>query len=94
MLAPKQFDLLVALAARQGEVLSRGDILKEVWGYRHEVVSRTVDTHILELRKKLEVDAADPQLILTVRRTGYRLAMGNGAETRLPNVRMAESRSA
>ncbi len=94
-LAPKQFDLLVALAARQGEVLSRGDILKEVWGYRHEVVSRTVDTHILELRKKLEVDAADPQLIVTVRRTGYRLAMGpTAAETRLPNVRMVESRSA
>ena len=95
MLAPKQFDLLVALAARQGEVLSRGDILKEVWGYRHEVVSRTVDTHILELRKKLEADAADPQLIVTVRRTGYRLAMGGGAEARLPNVRLAsESRSA
>ena len=95
MLAPKQFDLLVALAARQGEVLSRGDILKEVWGYRHEVVSRTVDTHILELRKKLEADAADPQLIITVRRTGYRLAMGSGAEAHLPNVRMAsESRSA
>ena len=94
-LAPKQFDLLVALAARQGEVLSRGDILKEVWGYRHEVVSRTVDTHILELRKKLEADAADPQLIVTVRRTGYRLAMGPTAiEARLPNVRMAESRSA
>lgn len=40
MLAPKQFDLLVALAASQGEVLSPGDILEEVWGYRHEVVSR------------------------------------------------------
>jgi DNA-binding response OmpR family regulator len=58
------------------------------------VVSRTVDTHNHELRKKLAVDAADPQLIVTVRRTGYRLAMGAG-EPRLPNVRMApESRSA
>jgi DNA-binding response OmpR family regulator len=74
-LAPKQFDLLAALAARQGATISRTDILKEVWGYRHEVVTRTVDTHILELRKKLEVDAADPKLIVTVRRTGYRLAM-------------------
>ena len=76
-------------------MLSRGDILKEVWGYRHEVVSRTVDTHILELRKRLEVDAADPQLILTVRRTGYRIAMSIGSEAHLPNVRIAsESRSA
>ena len=74
-LAPKQFDLLAALAARQGATVSRVDILKEVWGYRHEVVTRTVDTHILELRKKLEADAADPKLIVTVRRTGYRLAM-------------------
>ena len=74
-LAPKQFDLLAALAARQGATLSRVDILKEVWGYRHEVVTRTVDTHILELRKKLEVDAADPKMIVTVRRTGYRLQM-------------------
>ena len=72
-LAPKQFDLLAALAARQGATVSRVDILKEVWGYRHEVVTRTVDTHILELRKKLEVDAADPKMIVTVRRTGYRL---------------------
>ena len=74
-LAPKQFDLLAALAARQGAVVSRADILKEVWGYRHEVVSRTVDTHILELRKKLEEHGADPKLIVTVRRTGYRLAI-------------------
>jgi DNA-binding response OmpR family regulator len=81
-LAPKQFDLLAALAARQGATISRVDILKEVWGYRHEVVTRTVETHILELRKKLEVDAADPKLIVTVRRTGYRLAMESPSQTR------------
>jgi two-component system alkaline phosphatase synthesis response regulator PhoP len=88
-LAPKQFDLLAALAARQGATVSRVDILKEVWGYRHEVVTRTVDTHILELRKKLEVDAADPKLIVTVRRTGYRLAM-DGTESRGRNGDEAE----
>ena len=81
-LAPKQFDLLAALAARQGATISRVDILKEVWGYRHEVVTRTVDTHILELRKKLEIDAADPKLIVTVRRTGYRLQMDTPASRR------------
>ena len=81
-LAPKQFDLLAALAARQGATVSRVDILKEVWGYRHEVVTRTVDTHILELRKKLEIDAAAPRLIVTVRRTGYRLQMDTPAAHR------------
>ena len=94
-LAPKQFDLLAALAARQGATVSRVDILKEVWGYRHEVVTRTVDTHILELRKKLEVDAADPKLIVTVRRTGYRLAMdANGADGHGPSAPAAAPRRA
>jgi two-component system alkaline phosphatase synthesis response regulator PhoP len=73
-LRPKEFDLLVALLKREGRVATRAELLDEVWQYEHDVVSRTVDVHILELRRKLEHDPANPQHILTVRKTGYRLA--------------------
>ena len=72
-LAPKEFDLLVALLARDGSVVSRLVLLREVWGYSDDVVSRTVDTHVAELRRKLEDDASTPRHILTVRKAGYRI---------------------
>ena len=72
-LAPKEFDLLVALLRRRGAVVSRLELMKEVWGYRAAVVSRTVDTHVSELRRKLEDDPARPRHLLTVRKAGYRL---------------------
>ncbi len=72
-LTPKEFDLLLALLKRRGAVASRMDLLREVWGYSAAVLSRTVDTHVAELRRKLEADPAVPQHILTVRKTGYRL---------------------
>jgi DNA-binding response OmpR family regulator len=72
-LAPLEFDLLLALYDRRGAVATRHELLREVWGHQAMVVSRTVDTHILELRKKLERDPARPRHILTVRKTGYRL---------------------
>ena len=72
-LAPKEFDLLVALLGRDGSVVSRLALLTEVWGYSDDVVSRTVDTHIAELRRKLEDDASTPRHILTVRKAGYRI---------------------
>ena len=72
-LRPKEFDLLLALARRDGEVVSRYELLEEVWGYGADVVSRTVDTHIGQLRAKLERNPAAPRLILTVRKSGYRL---------------------
>ena len=72
-LAPLEFDLLVALLRRDGAVVSRLDLLREVWGYRAAVVTRTVDTHIAELRRKLEENPGEPRHILTVRKTGYRL---------------------
>lgn len=73
-LRPKEYDLLIALLQRKGQVASRAELLEEVWGYSGEVYSRTVDTHVAELRRKLEDNAADPQHILTVRKTGYRIA--------------------
>ena len=72
-LRPKEFELLLALARREGEVVSRFELLEEVWGYGADVVSRTVDTHIGQLRAKLERNPASPRLILTVRKSGYRL---------------------
>jgi DNA-binding response OmpR family regulator len=73
MLRPKEYDLLVALLQRRGQVASRAELLEEVWGYSGEVYSRTVDTHVAELRRKLEENAAEPRHILTVRKTGYRI---------------------
>lgn len=72
-LRPKEFDLLLALARHDGDVVSRIDLLEEVWGYDSEVVSRTVDTHVRQLRIKLEDDPNAPKHILTVRKSGYRL---------------------
>lgn len=72
-LTPKEYDLLLALLKRRGAVATRLELLTEVWGYSAEVLSRTVDTHVAELRRKLEADPAAPKHILTVRKAGYRL---------------------
>lgn len=72
-LTPMEFDLLLALIGRRGAVASRLELLQEVWGHSSAVLTRTVDTHIAELRRKLEVDASAPRHILTVRKAGYRL---------------------
>lgn len=75
LLRPKEYELLIALLQRRGQVASRAELLEEVWGYSGEVYSRTVDTHVAELRRKLEDNAAEPRHILTVRKTGYRIAV-------------------
>ena len=72
-MTPKEFDLLVALLRRDGAVASRIELIQEVWGYPASVVTRTVDTHIAELRRKLEDDPSEPKHILTVSRVGYRV---------------------
>jgi DNA-binding response OmpR family regulator len=72
-LAPLEFELLLALLRRGGGIATREELLREVWGYDSEVVSRTVDTHVAELRRKLEHDPAHPRHILTIRKVGYRL---------------------
>jgi DNA-binding response OmpR family regulator len=79
-LRPKEYDLLDALLRRGGGVVGRGQLLREVWGYHESVLSRTLDTHVGELRRKLEPDPAAPRYILTVRKTGYRLASERGKE--------------
>jgi two-component system, OmpR family, alkaline phosphatase synthesis response regulator PhoP len=72
-LAPKEFSLLLALLRAGGAVVSRLQLMREVWGYSAAVVSRTVDTHIAELRRKLEENPTSPRHIITVRKTGYRI---------------------
>jgi DNA-binding response OmpR family regulator len=74
-LRPKEFDLLDALLRREGRIATRVELLREVWGYHESVMSRTLDTHVGELRRKLEPDPTNPRHILTVRKTGYRLVL-------------------
>jgi len=71
-LSPKAFDLLLAIAALQGRVASRHELLRTVWKHQAEVVTRTVDSHVSELRHKLEDDPENPRHILTVWKAGYR----------------------
>ena len=73
-LTRKEFDLLVFLVAHRGEVLTRERLLDEVWGYERFPTTRTVDTHILRLRKKFEADADQPVWILTLHGHGYKFA--------------------
>jgi two-component system, OmpR family, alkaline phosphatase synthesis response regulator PhoP len=76
-LTPKEYALLAALIARNGAVVEREELLREVWGYDPGVVSRTLDTHLAELRRKLEREPHTPRHILTIPKQGYRLALGN-----------------
>jgi DNA-binding response OmpR family regulator len=71
-LSPKAFELLIALIKGEGGISKRQDLLRDVWGHRHLVSTRTVDFHMLELRQKLEEDPSKPQHFLTVRKVGYR----------------------
>ena len=72
-LAPKELDLLLTLLKHRGRVVPRLQLMREVWGYDDSVTSRTIDTHIAELRRKLEDDPSRPRYIITVRKVGYRI---------------------
>jgi len=69
-----EFDLLVELAQRPGQVLSRDQLLDRVWGYDYLGDSRLVDVAVGRLRSKVEADPVSPQLVLTVRGSGYKAA--------------------
>jgi len=72
-LRPKEFDLLAALIRHRGRIVSRAELLREVWGYAAGTESRTVETHLAALRERLGDDPQSPRYIVTVRRAGYRL---------------------
>ncbi len=89
-LTPQEFSLLYVLVQALGMPLSRSDILERAWPNGIDN-PRTVDTHILSLRKKLEVDPRQPSLIQTVRNVGYRFNMevlepGNDGEATQPGA--------
>ena len=79
-LTAREYELLLYLARRAGSTVTRGELLREVWGYAtEEDPSRTVDAHVKTLRLKLGDTAAEPRLIRTVRGAGYRLIAGEEA---------------
>jgi two-component system response regulator MtrA len=71
-LTPLEFDLLVCLARKPWQVFTREVLLEQVWGYRHAADTRLVNVHVQRLRSKVELDAENPQIVLTVRGVGYR----------------------
>lgn len=71
-LTVREVKVLVLLSNRRGEVVTRDELLNECWGLEYFPESRTLDQHILNLRKKIEADPSRPTLIETVRGAGYR----------------------
>jgi DNA-binding response OmpR family regulator len=71
-LSSKEFALLAYFISHPAETLSRDRLLDEVWGYDNYPNTRTVDTHIVHLRQKLELNPEEPRFILTVHGTGYK----------------------
>lgn len=74
-LSPKEFGILRYLASRVGNVVSRDELLDEVWGYEQFPTTRTVDNHIAQLRSKIEKDPGNPKHLITVHGIGYRLIL-------------------
>ncbi len=72
VLAPREYELLMALMRNRGTVLSRDLLLTEVWGFDYHGDTRTVDVHIRWLREKIEDEPSAPQRITTIRGMGYR----------------------
>ncbi|UCF09783.1 MAG: response regulator transcription factor [Candidatus Bipolaricaulota bacterium] len=73
-LTPTEFDLLAYLARHPGQVFTRLQLLREVQGYTYDAFARTIDTHVKNLRRKLEEDPKNPRYIQTVHGVGYRFA--------------------
>ena len=71
-LSAREFEILRYLVRHRGEIVTRDQLLDEVWGYDSTPVTRTVDNHIARLRQKIEQDPSAPQHIITVHRIGYR----------------------
>ncbi len=75
-LAPKEFDLLVLLASHHGETMRRELIMTEVWDENWWGSTRTLDTHIASLRRKISVTSDPPERIITIRGIGFRYEAG------------------
>jgi two-component system, OmpR family, response regulator RegX3 len=73
-LPPKEFDLLAYLIENAGRVLTRGQLIDEIWGSEYVGDTKTLDVHIRRLRTRVEADATEPKRIQTVRGVGYRFS--------------------
>ena len=71
-LSPREYELLKCFIERQGEIISREELLKQIWGYDSIPDTRTVDAHIAKLRRKIEDNPEEPKLIVTVHGIGYK----------------------
>ena len=71
-LSPREYELLRCFIERQGEIISRDELLNKIWGYESYPDTRTVDAHIVKLRRKIEETPDDPKLIVTVHGIGYK----------------------
>ena len=73
----REMDLLLYLNQQSDRPVAREELLARVWGYANhmEIETRTVDIHVAKLRRKIEIDPANPQAIITVRGAGYRLML-------------------
>ncbi|MCK4890970.1 MAG: response regulator transcription factor, partial [Candidatus Aminicenantes bacterium] len=71
-LTSMEMDILKYLISHSGEVVTRENLLDKIWGFKSSPTTRTIDNHILKLRKKIEEDPAYPRYILSVYGEGYR----------------------
>jgi len=71
-LTPLEFELLVALASKPPQGVSREALLEQVWGYHYKADTRLVNVHVQRLRAKVEIDPDNPRIVMTVRGVGYR----------------------
>jgi DNA-binding response OmpR family regulator len=77
-LSPREFDLLAYLIARPGEVISKRELLTEVWRQPYGVADKTVDVHLSWLRRKLGETAQEPRFLVSVRGVGVKLVEPHG----------------
>lgn len=74
-LSHKEFEILAFLVKNKNKVVSRYDLLENVWGYEEQITTRTVDNFIVRLRQKIEVNPNQPKIILTVHGAGYKMIL-------------------
>jgi DNA-binding response OmpR family regulator len=74
-LSHKEFEILLHLYKNKNRVISRDDLLEKVWGYEEQITTRTVDNFISRIRQKVEVNANQPKVILTVHGSGYKMVV-------------------